>query len=106
MRQGWRWFGPKASVTLDEVRQVGATDVVSALHEMPIGEVWTREAVEARRDMIETTPPGRTPLAWSVVESIPIPDAVKRTGGTARPEIEAWIASLESVAKEIGRAHV
>ncbi|WP_294640273.1 mannonate dehydratase [uncultured Aureimonas sp.] len=99
MRQGWRWFGPKASVTLDEVRQVGATDVVSALHEMPIGEVWTREAVEARRDMIETTPPGRTPLAWSVVESIPIPDAVKRTGGTARPEIEAWIASLESVAK-------
>lgn len=99
MRQGWRWFGPKASVTLDEVRQVGATDVVSALHEMPIGEVWTREEVEARRDMIETTPPGRTPLAWSVVESIPIPDAVKRTGGSARPEIEAWIASLESVAK-------
>lgn len=99
MRQGWRWFGPKASVTLDEVRQVGATDVVSALHEMPIGEVWTREAVEARRDLIETTPPGRTPLAWSVVESIPIPDAVKRTGGAARPEIEAWIASLESVAK-------
>ncbi|KQQ79527.1 mannonate dehydratase [Aureimonas sp. Leaf324] len=99
MRQGWRWFGPKASVTLDEVRQVGATDVVSALHEMPIGKVWTREAVEARRDLIETTPPGRTPLAWSVVESIPIPDAVKRTGGAARSEIEAWIASLESVAK-------
>jgi mannonate dehydratase len=61
--------------------------------------VWTREAVEARRDLIETTPPGRTPLAWSVVESIPIPDAVKRTGGAARSEIEAWIASLESVAK-------
>ncbi|MBB3933969.1 mannonate dehydratase [Aureimonas phyllosphaerae] len=99
MRQGWRWFGPRANVTLDEVRQVGATDIVSALHEVPIGAVWTREAVEARRDMIETTPAGRAPLLWSVVESIPIPDAVKRTGGAAKPEIEAWIASLESVAK-------
>ncbi|WP_416356437.1 mannonate dehydratase [Aureimonas phyllosphaerae] len=99
MRQGWRWFGPRANVTLDEVRQVGATDIVSALHEVPIGAVWTREAVEARRDMIETTPAGRAPLSWSVVESIPIPDAVKRTGGAAKPEIEAWIASLESVAK-------
>lgn len=99
MRQGWRWFGPGAPVTLDEVRQVGASDVVSALHEVPIGEVWTREAVEARRQMIETTPAGRVPLRWSVVESIPIPDAVKRTGGAAKAEIEAWIASLESVGK-------
>ncbi|RIY00946.1 mannonate dehydratase [Aureimonas flava] len=99
MRQGWRWFGPDANVTLDEVRQVGATDVVSALHEVPIGEVWTRAAVEARRDLIETTPPGRAPLRWSVVESIPIPDAVKRTGGAARAEIDGWIASLESVAR-------
>ncbi|MBB3950042.1 mannonate dehydratase [Aureimonas jatrophae] len=99
MRQGWRWFGPQAPVTLDEVRQVGATDVVSALHEVPIGAVWTQADVEARRDLIETTPPGRLPLRWSVVESIPIPDAVKRTGGEAKREIEAWIASLESVAK-------
>jgi mannonate dehydratase len=99
MRQGWRWFGPKAPVTLDEVRQVGATDIVSALHETPIGAVWTREAVEARRDLIETTPAGRVPLRWSVVESIPIPDAVKRTGGAAKAEIEAWIASLESVGR-------
>jgi len=99
MRQGWRWFGPDAPVTLDEVRQVGATDVVSALHEVPIGAVWTREAVEARRDLIERTPAGRAPLRWSVVESIPIPDAVKRTGGAAKGEIESWIASLESVAK-------
>ena len=97
MRQGWRWFGPDAPVTLDEVRQVGATDVVSALHEVPIGEVWTRGMVEARRNLIETTPPGRAPLSWSVVESIPIPDAIKRRGAEASAEIEAWIASLESV---------
>lgn len=99
MRQGWRWFGPNAPVTLDEVRHVGATDVVSALHEEPIGAVWTRAAVEARRHMIESTPPGRVPLTWSVVESIPIPDAVKRLGGGAKAEIEAWIASLESVGR-------
>ncbi|OLP62012.1 mannonate dehydratase [Xaviernesmea oryzae] len=99
MRQGWRWFGPKAPVTLDEVRHVGATDIVSALHEVPIGAVWTKDAVEARRDMIETTPSGRVPLRWSVVESIPIPDAVKRVGGKAKAEIEAWIASLENVGR-------
>lgn len=99
MRQGWRWFGPLEPVTLDDVRQVGATAVVSALHETPIGTPWAREAVEERRHLIETTPPGRTRLNWSVVESIPVPDAVKRTGGAAKAEIEAWIASLESVAK-------
>ena len=99
MRQGWRWFGPTAPVTLDEVRHVGATDIVSALHEVPIGAVWSREDVEARRNLIETTPPGRVPLAWSVVESIPIPDAVKRKGGAAKAEIEAWIASLEAVGR-------
>jgi mannonate dehydratase len=80
------------------VRQAGATNVVSALHEVPIGEAWTKRAVAERRNLIETTPPGRTSLAWSVVESIPIPDAVKRKGGAAKAEIEAWIASLEAVA--------
>ncbi|ALN74528.1 mannonate dehydratase [Aureimonas sp. AU20] len=99
MRQGWRWFGPKAPVTLDEVRHVGASDIVSSLHEEPIGAAWTSGAVEARRDLIETTPPGRVPLRWSVVESIPIPDAVKRRGGAAKEEIEAWIASLEAVGR-------
>ena len=97
MRQGWRWFGPNAGVSLDDVRQAGATDVVSSLHEVPIGRAWTREEVAARKTLIETAP-GRTPLTWSVVESIPIPDAVKRTGGRATAEIEAWIASLEAVA--------
>ncbi len=98
MRQGWRWYGPDAFVSLDDVRQAGATDIVSALHQVPIGEAWTREAVAERKQLIEATPPGRTPLRWTCVESIPIPDAVKRRGGAARPEIESWIASLEAVA--------
>ncbi|MDN5926827.1 MAG: mannonate dehydratase [Hyphomicrobiales bacterium] len=98
MRQGWRWFGPGAAVPLDAVRQSGATNIVSALHEVPIGRAWTKEEVAERRNLIETTPPGRTPLTWSVVESIPIPDAVKRKGAAAKVEIEAWIASLEAAA--------
>src|SRR3569832_358784 len=97
MREGWRWFGPEADVTLDEVRQAGAGDVVSALHHVPIGAVWTDAAVGERKNLIETTPTGRVPLTWSVVESIPIPDAVKRKGAGAKAEIAAWIASMEAV---------
>jgi mannonate dehydratase len=102
MREAWRWFGPDAGVALDEVRQAGATEIVTALHDVPIGAVWTDDAVADRKNLIETTPPGRTPLTWSVVESIPIPDAVKRLGAGARAEIEAWIASLEA----LGRAGI
>lgn len=98
MRQSWRWFGPDSGVPLDAVRQAGATDIVSALHEVPIGRAWTKSEVAARKSLIEDTPQGRSPLVWSVVESIPIPDAVKRKGGEAKADIEAWIASLEAVA--------
>ncbi|MBS3647345.1 mannonate dehydratase [Pseudaminobacter sp. 19-2017] len=98
MRQAWRWFGPEAGVPLDAVRQAGATDVVSALHEVPIGQAWTKAQVATRKSLIEDAPRGRSPLVWSVVESIPIPDAVKRLGAAAKAEIDAWIASLEAVA--------
>jgi mannonate dehydratase len=98
MRQAWRWFGPSDPVTLDHVRQAGATDIVSALHHLAPGVAWTRAEVERHRDLIETTPPGRTKLTWSVVESIPVPDDVKRLGAGARESIASWIASLESVA--------
>jgi len=100
MKQAWRWFGPKDPVSLDDIRQAGATDIVNALHELPPGVAWTRKAVADRKSIIETTPPGRTPLTWSVVESIPVPDDVKRLGRGARASIEAWIASLEAVAAE------
>jgi mannonate dehydratase len=96
--QGWRWYGPDDPVSLDDIRQAGATDVVTALHQVPIGEVWTRAAVEQRKQIIENGPAGRSPLKWSVVESIPIPDDVKRLGGRAVRSIEAWIESLEAVA--------
>lgn len=98
MLEGWRWYGPDDPVSLDDVRQAGASDIVSALHQVPIGEAWTRKAVEERKNFIESGQPGRSKLSWSVVESIPIPDDVKRLGGKATKSIEAWIASLEAVA--------
>ncbi|MDQ0348769.1 mannonate dehydratase [Ancylobacter vacuolatus] len=98
MIQGWRWFGPSDPVTLDHARQAGATDIVSALHQVPPGVAWTRAQVEERRAIIEDGPGNRTPLHWSVVESIPVADAIKREGRAARAAIDAWIASLEAVA--------
>lgn len=99
MRQAWRWFGPEAGVSLDAVRQVGATDIVSALHNVPIGEAWTSRDISARKALIETTPADRTPLVWSVVESIPISDVIKRDGKAAKQDIAAWIASMEALAE-------
>jgi mannonate dehydratase len=99
MIEGWRWFGPQDPVSLDDIRQAGATDIVSALHQVPIGEAWTDAAVAERRHIIETSPSGRSPLRWSVIESIPVPDDVKRLGGGAKTSIESWIASMEAVAR-------
>jgi mannonate dehydratase len=99
MIEGWRWFGPQDPVSLDDIRQAGATDIVSALHQVPIGEAWTEAAIAERKNLIESGPSGRSPLRWSVIESIPIPDDVKRLGGGAKASIEAWIASMEAVAR-------
>lgn len=97
MREGWRWYGPNDPVSLDDVRQAGAREIVTALHEVPIGEAWTVRDVLARKSLIEDGRPG-APLRWSVVESIPIPDEVKRRGGAAKTAIDAWIASMEALA--------
>jgi mannonate dehydratase len=98
MLQAWRWYGPNDNVSLDDVRQAGATDIVSALHESPPGTEWTKAAVAERKRIVEDTPPNRSALRWSVVESIPVPDDVKRLGGAAANSIALWIASMEAVA--------
>lgn len=98
MIEAWRWFGPHDPVALDHVRQAGATDIVNALHELKPGTVWTEKQVAERKNLIETTPSNRKPLTWSIVESIPVPDDVKRLGAGATQSIEGWIASMEAVA--------
>lgn len=99
MRQAWRWFGPNDPVTLDAVRQAGATDIVSSLHRIPPGDAWSVKDVEQHRSAIEDTPAGRSPLSWSVIESIPVADDIKRQGVAAKHSVAAWIASLEAAAQ-------
>jgi mannonate dehydratase len=99
MIEAWRWFGPQDRVSLDDIRQAGASDVVTALHEFAPSVAWPVSAVAERKNLIENTPMGRTPLRWSIVESIPVPDPVKRLGKAAKQAIAVWTASLEAVAR-------
>jgi len=100
MRQAWRWYGPNDPVTLDHVRQAGAHEIVTALHQFAPGEAWPRAAVAERKALIENAPAGRVPLRWTVVESIPVPDDILRASSGAARAIDAWIESLRAVAAE------
>ena len=100
MRQAWRWYGPDDPVTLDHVRQAGATEIVSALHQYAPGEVWPQRAVAERKRLIEDTPSGRVPLKWTIIESIPVPDDIQRGSDGAARQTEIWIESMRAVAAE------
>ena len=98
MRESWRWFGPNDPVSLDDIRQTGATDIVTALHHIPTGEVWTQQQIETRQQQIETTRPGQSPLKWSVVESIPVHEDIKLGKPGCGQYIDNWIESLKNLA--------
>jgi mannonate dehydratase len=100
VRQAWRWYGPDDPVTLDHVRQAGATEIVSALHQYAPGEVWPQKAVAERKRLIEDAPAGRAPLKWTIVESIPVPDDIQRGGEGAARQTEIWIENMRAVAAE------
>ena len=76
LTQSWRWFGQEDGVSLQYIRQSGASHVVTALHDVPIGEVWNPEAILARKEIIN-----KAGLEWEVVESIPVHDDIKRRSG-------------------------
>ena len=97
MRQSMRWFGPDDPVSLDAIRQSGATDVVSALHHVPIGDVWPLADVLHHKALIENGPPGRSQLYWSVVESIPVHDNIKRGAPGWERYADAFIQSMRHV---------
>ncbi len=97
MEKTWRWFGPNDKITLDMLRQIRVEGIVTALHQIPNGEIWPLEDIEKLRDMI-----AGHGMRWSVVESLPVSESIKY-GGTDRDElIEKYKISLEN----LGRAGV
>ena len=97
MRQAWRWFGPDDPVSLDDIRQAGATDVVTALHDIPVGAVWSVEAIRERKRLIETSAESRSPLRWSVVESVAVHDDIKRGATGWEVYAEAFCQSVRNL---------
>ncbi|WP_299941550.1 mannonate dehydratase [uncultured Nitratireductor sp.] len=99
MRQTWRWFGPNDLVSTDDMLQAGVEGVVSALHQVPTGDIWTPEAIAARQGEIGTRRDGSpSGLSWEVVESLPVSEAIKKQKGDWRQHIENYRQSLRHLA--------
>ena len=97
MEKTWRWFGKKDSISLAMLRQIGVEGIVTALHDVPNGEVWPLESIKELKDYIEAAG-----LCWSVVESLPVCEAIKYAG----PERERLIANYIQSLANLGKAGV
>ena len=93
MEQTWRWFGPHDKVSLSDARQAGAEGIVTALHDVPIGEIWSREAIEKRKQTVAAAG-----MRWSVVESLDVSERIKLRESGAQQDIDNYIESLRNLA--------
>lgn len=94
LEQTWRWFGPEDRVTLRDAHEAGAEAIVTALHEIPAGEVWSVQSIRRRQQEVEAAG-----LRWSVVESLDVTEAVKTREGPWREHTDAFIQSLRNLAE-------
>ena len=95
MEKTWRWFGKKDKITLSMLRQIGVEGIVTALHDVPNGQVWTREAIRDLREYIESYG-----MRWSVVESLPVCESIKYGGADRDQLIENYKESLHNLSAE------
>ncbi|MGB3501778.1 MAG: mannonate dehydratase [Mesorhizobium sp.] len=99
MRQTWRWFGPKDKVSIEDARQAGVEGIVTALHHIPTGDVWTPEEIEKRQREVAFLPDGSVSgLKWEVVESLPVSEAIKTQTGDWKLHIQHYKRSLQNLA--------
>ena len=95
MERTWRWFGKKDKITLAQLKQIGVEGIVTALHDVPLGEVWTREKIRDLREYIESYG-----MRWSVVESLPVVETIKYGGPDRDHQIEVYKESLRNLSAE------
>ena len=99
MIETWRWFGPTDKVTLSDIRQTGASGIVTSLYHLEPGLVWKKEEISSRLTEIAGSKSHPTNLSWQVVESLPVSEVIK-TGSHPRDEhIKAWIESMENLSE-------
>ena len=95
MERTWRWFGKNDKITLAMLKQIGVEGIVTALHDVPLGQVWTREKIHDLREYIESYG-----MRWSVVESLPVTETIKYGGPDRDEQIEIYKESLRNLAAE------